>query len=394
MINPYWTDLLLLAEINIIFAISLNLVLGYNGQFSLGHAGFLAIGAYASGVATAAFGWPLWAGILLAIVLNLIAAVIIGYPCLRMRGDYLAIATLGFGEIIRIALVALPRQTFGGPTGMRNVHKLWDYFTIPPALNSPGNLLVAILAGALLVGICAWGLWSGISALSRWLAHRHAWPYYRWTLLGAVVLVALLRVKPLAAAFTERFQYDVAFSPAAQDNEKWAALVIYGLLLFFVVRVCWNYLGSIAGRNVVAIREDEIAASNLGVNVPWMKLQNFALSAAIAGIAGAMLAHTQELFRPVGFGFFRSVEVLLMVVLGGMGSLSGSLVGGLLITVLPEVLRFLGPWRLVIYSLLLILFMLFRSGGLLGSSELRLPRLRLPRLPRLAKEPGGSDAAG
>jgi branched-chain amino acid transport system permease protein len=96
----------------------------------------------------------------------------------------------------------------------------------------------------------------------------------------------------------------------------------------------------------------------------------------------------------VGFGFFRSVEVLLMVVLGGMGSLTGSLVGGLLITVLPEVLRFLGPWRLVIYSLLLILFMIFRPGGLLGSSELRLPRPRLPGIPRLAKDSGGGDAAG
>lgn len=391
MINPYWTDLLLLAEINIIFAISLNLVLGYNGQFSLGHAGFLAIGAYASGVATAAFGWPLWAGILLAIALNLLAAVIIGYPCLRMRGDYLAIATLGFGEIIRIALIALPRDTFGGPTGMRNVHKLWDYFSLPSWLNGPGNLLMVILAGLLFVAICGWGLWAGVCVASRWLERLRAWSYYRWTLAGAVVLVALWRLGPLSAAFTERFQFSAAFSQPAQENEKWAALVLYGLLLFAVLRVCTNYLGSIAGRNVVAIREDEVAASNLGVNVPWMKLQNFALSASLAGIAGAMLAHTQELFRPVGFGFFRSVEVLLMVVLGGMGSLTGSFIGGLLITVLPEVLRFLGPWRLVIYSLLLILFMIFKPSGLFGTGELRLPRFRNPRL---AKQAGGSDAAG
>lgn len=389
MINPYWTDLLLLAQINIIFAVSLNLVLGYNGQFSLGHAGFLAIGAYASGVATAAFGWPLWAGLLLAIGLNLLAAVIIGYPCLRMRGDYLAIATLGFGEIIRIALIALPRDTFGGPTGMRNVHKLWDYYSVPGWLNAPGNLLVVILAGILFSAVCAWGLWAALSALTRWLARLRPWPYYHWVLMGVIVSLVLSRLGPLSAAFAERFQFNAAFSQAAQENEKWTALVFYGLLLFLVLRVCINYLRSAAGRNVVAIREDEIAASNLGINVPWMKLQNFALSAALAGLAGAMLAHTQELFRPVGFGFFRSVEVLLMVVLGGMGSLTGSFIGGLLITVLPELLRFLGPWRLVIYSLLLILFMIFRPGGLFGSEELRLPRLKLPRP---ARQAGGSHA--
>ena len=117
MINPYWELVILLCMINVVFDISLNLILGYNGQFSLGHAGFIAVGAYASGVLTASYGLPLWVGLLGAVLLSIIAAVIIGYPCLRLRGDYLAIATLGFAEIIRIVLLALPEKTFGGPTG-------------------------------------------------------------------------------------------------------------------------------------------------------------------------------------------------------------------------------------------------------------------------------------
>jgi branched-chain amino acid transport system permease protein len=153
MIDGYWELNILLSLVNIIFAISLNLVLGYNGQFSLGHAGFLAIGAYASGVATASFDLPLWAGILCALVCSAISAVIIGYPSLRLRGDYLAIATLGFAEIIRIVILTLPASVFGGPTGMSNIHSIKDYLDTPGGLNGIGNLLFTALFALLFAGL-------------------------------------------------------------------------------------------------------------------------------------------------------------------------------------------------------------------------------------------------
>ncbi len=139
----------------------------------------------------------------------------------------------------------------------------------------------------------------------------------------------------------------------------------------------------------MAIREDEIAATNLGINCTWMKLQNFMLGCAFAGLAGALMAHTLTLFRPLDFNFFKSVDVLLMVVLGGMGSMTGSFLGATTITFLPEVLRFIGQWRMVIYSLVLILLMIFRPGGMMGSAELG----QLIKLKFLGRRKEGPDRA-
>ena len=147
---------------------------------------------------------------------------------------------------------------------------------------------------------------------------------------------------------------------------------------------------------MIAIRDDEIAATNLGVNCTWMKLQNFMFGCALAGLAGSMLAHTLPLFKPTDFNFFKSVDVLLMVVLGGMGSITGSFIGATIITFLLEALRFLGQWRLVFYSLILIMFMIFRPGGLMGTAELGslLRRKATDGLKRLGGDDDGNSATG
>jgi branched-chain amino acid transport system permease protein len=386
MINPYWELILLLSMINIIFALSLNLILGFNGQFALGHAGFLAVGAYTSGVLTSVLHWPLWASVLCSVVLTGVFAAAIGYPCLRLRGDYLAIATLGFAEIIRIVLIALPKDVFGGPTGMQRVRQLGDYLALPQAMNGVGNFVGAAVFALLAAALLVWAL----AALAGWLARA----VERWvpqagarTLgwIGAGLVCASLAApgRKFAAGI---FEFGNSFKKVSFASEQWVLFLIYGSLVLLALWLIRNYLASSAGRATIAIREDEIAAMNLGINVPWMKLQNFVFACSFAGLAGALYAHTVTLYRPQDFGFFRSVDVLLMVVLGGMGSLTGSVLGAVSVTFLPEVLRFLGQWRLVIYSLLLILLMLFRPGGLFGAYELT-DIVRLGR-PRTAKPAG------
>jgi ABC-type branched-subunit amino acid transport system permease subunit len=356
--------------VNIIFAISLNLVLGFNGQFSLGHAGFLAIGAYASGVATASFGLPLWAGILVALGCSAIAAVIIGYPSLRLRGDYLAIATLGFAEIIRIVILALPAKTFGGPTGMSNIHSIKDYVTTPESVNGLGNLVFTALFALLFAALMVFAVWTLANFLQTQIGRLLPWKGWRWAFLGLAAAGAIWRAAAIADFFTGKFRFSAAFSKAAIESNQWAAFLVFGLFVLATLWVSRNYLRSMQGRMAISIREDEVASMNLGVDIAWMKLQNFIFASMLAGLAGAMTAHTIPLIRPLGFGFFKSVEVLLMVVLGGMGSLTGSLIGGIVITILPEVLRFLDKWRMVIYSLSLVLLMLFRPGGLMGNQEI------------------------
>lgn len=402
MINPYWELVILLCLIHVICTISLNLILGYNGQFSLGHAGFIAVGAYASGVLTASFGWPLWAGIVAAMLLSTVAAVIIGYPCLRLRGDYLAIATLGFAEIIRIVLLALPQETFGGPTGMGNVRSLKDYFTLPASFNGAGNLLFTILFSLACVLLIIWGCWAFANFAQRTLARiLPRAGFVRWVVLALICAMLVWQGRTVGRFFISTFQYDQCFSPRASSSEQWVLFSFMALLLGGLTWIVRNYLNSLPGRNVVAIREDEIAATNLGVNCSWLKLQNFMFASALAGLGGALMAHTLSLFKPLDFNFFKSVDILLMVVLGGMGSLTGSYVGAVAITLLPEVLRFLGRWRMVIYSLALILLMLFRPGGLLGSTEIgtliqaQLSRGRAALAPRSKpRQPaaGGNDA--
>jgi branched-chain amino acid transport system permease protein len=264
----------------IILAISLNLINGICGQFSLGHAGFWAVGAYAG----AAFGVyaplpiPDFLNLFISCGVGFIAAafagLLIGVPCLRLRGDYLAIATLGFGEIIRILIMNM--DVVGGPRGFTNIPE-----------------------------------WSNIY-----------WVYF-WVLIIIVFTANLLR--------------------------------------------------GTHGRAIISIREDEIAAESMGIYTFKYKTLAFVIGAGFAGLAGSLFAHSQQFLHPNGFTFMWSVIILLMIILGGLGSITGSIIGAIVLTILPELLRFFGEtvsqWRMVIYSVLLISLMLMKPGGLFGKRE-------------------------
>jgi ABC-type branched-subunit amino acid transport system permease subunit len=254
---------------------------------------------------------------------------------------------------------------------MGNVHSFKDYINLPSSLNGIGNLIFTIFFSMTCVALLLWGCWAFATFVERALCKILARAgYARWVVLALLALALLIPARGIGKFFLGTFQFDECFSPRSYNSEQWALFLLFTLVLLFLTWIVRNYLNSLPGRNVVAIREDEIAATNLGVNCTWLKLQNFILASAMAGLGGALLAHTLSLFKPLDFNFFKSVDILLMVVLGGMGSITGSFVGAVSITLLPEVLRFLGRWRMVIYSLALILLMLFRPGGLLGNAEI------------------------
>ena len=291
-LNPYMFQVLILIGINIILAVSLNLVNGFTGQFSIGHAGFMAVGAYTSAMfsmgpgkamlaALAAAGLPVavtqGAVLLVALLLGgALAAVfgwVVGLPSLRLRGDYLAIVTLGFGEIIRVLILNI--DAVGGARGLPGIPHWADFF---------------------------------------------------WVFLGVAVVLALAR----------------------------------------------NLAHSTHGRALFAIRDDEIAAEALGVDTTRYKVTAFVLGAFFAGVAGGLFAHYLSYLNPSTFTFLKSIEVIAMVVLGGMGSLSGSVLAAIVLTLMPELLRPVKDYRMVIYSLLLIVLMITRPQGLLGTRELSL----------------------
>ena len=285
-LNAYQQQILFYIAINVMLAASLNLVNGFCGQFSLGHAGFMAVGAYTS--AMISLSWQPFSGVLqilnfplYAVAGGLVAAAagfVVGMPSLRLRGDYLAIVTLGFGEIIRVVLLNM--NVVGGARGLYGI---------------PGN--------------------------TDFLACFHAF--------------------------------------------FWAGTTV--LLL-------WRLVRSTYGRAFLSVREDEIAAECMGINTTRTKVMAFVISSFFAGSAGSIFAHTTNSLNPASFQFVKSVDVVIMVVLGGMGSLTGSIVGAVLVTILPEALRPLQEYtgvdlRMVIYSLALILMMILRPSGLLGSRE-------------------------
>jgi branched-chain amino acid transport system permease protein len=303
--NGYVQLIMLYVCINTILALSLNLVNGFTGQFSIGHAGFMAVGAYVSaflsmkpvvfGVSLtflpdeiAYLNYPLFA--LAGGAVAALAGYLVGLPSLRLRGDYLAIVTLGFGEIIRVIL--LNTQAVGGARGM---------FGIP----SPKAIDL------------------GFATLS---------PFY---------------VNYLMAIF-------------------WTV---------FTFMFLWRLAHSMHGRAFLSIREDEIAAEAMGINTTQTKIQAFVISSFFAGIAGALFAHSTHYLNPSTFTFTKSVDAIIMVVLGGMGSLTGSVFAAIVVTIIPEfVLRPLQDLtgidlRMVIYSLALILFMITRPSGIFGKNE-------------------------
>ncbi|MEO6186687.1 MAG: branched-chain amino acid ABC transporter permease [Steroidobacteraceae bacterium] len=275
--DPYFLDVAVSCGINITLAVSLNLINGYTGQFSLGHAGFMGVGAYVAAMLTTAASatllpllggqqWLLFAVALLAGGLGAaLAGFIVGVPSLRLKGDYLAIVTLGFGEIIRVVLQNI--DAVGGPRG--------------------------------LIGIPAYA-----------------------NLLWAFGL---------------------------------AAIAVY---------VVWTMVNSTYGRGFIAVADDEIAAEAMGINTTRYKITAFLVGAFFAGLAGGVYAHFKQYIAPQGFGFDRSIEIVVMVILGGMGNTTGVIAAAILLTVLGEWLRQFGDFRMILYSLLIIVLMILRPQGL------------------------------
>lgn len=276
IIGAFWQLNIVLICINIILAVSLNLINGFTGQFSIGHAGFMAVGAYLSAVLTVKMQLPFLVAIFGGAVAAGILGFIIGLPTLRLKGDYLAIATLGLGEIIRITILNIPYV--GGASG---------FMGIP----------------------------------------RHT--TFTWVFLFAV----------------------------------------------FTIFVIKNFINSTHGRACISIRENEIAAEAMGVDTTKYKVLAFTLGAAFAGVAGALFSHYFYIAHPASFTFMRSFDLLTMVVLGGLGSISGSITAAILLTFVSAALAGYPEWRMVIYSLMLIILMLYRPQGLFGNKELSLKML-------------------
>ena len=271
--NAYYLNIIVATSINIILALSLNLVTGYTGQLSLGHAAFMSIGAFTSGILMVNAGMHFLPAIILGAVIAGFFGLLIGMPTLRLRGDYLAIATLGFGEIIRVVFLDL--EITGGTMGLRGIPR-----------QSQEMILIVMIAGVL---IC----------------------------LASMVRLTRSRV----------------------------------------------------GRALIAIREDEIAAEAMGVNTTRYKVVAFAVSALFAGLAGGFYAIFYRYINPASFGFLRSIEILCMVVLGGMGSHLGAIVGASTLTIIPEVLRAASEYRQIFYGMLLVVMMIVRPQGLISTSS-------------------------
>lgn len=275
----YPFDITIRIGIAIILAVSLNLINGITGQFSLGHAGFMAIGAYTCGI-IARHGLPQGAGLpativgllLLGGLLAAVAGLVVGIPTLRLRGDYLAIATLGFGQIITVVIdntEHLGSYNCGGAAGLHDIPVLTNFF---------------------------------------------------WTFGACVICIVTI----------------------------------------------WRMVHCVKGRAFLAVREDEIAAGAVGIDPTRVKVTAFVVGAFFAGVAGGLYAMWEGNLAPDSFNFVKSIEIVVMVVLGGSGSITGSIVAAALLTYLPEQLRFFDEWRLVIYALLLIVMMLVRPQGLWG----------------------------
>lgn len=296
VIPTYYAKVITLIGINIILAVSLNIATGYLGQLPLGHAGFMAVGAYASAIfltRTAipeGIAYPF--GILIGGIVAAIFGIIIGLPALRLKGDYLAIITLGFGEIIRVVLLNIDsvlgfKLTYGAAS-LKNIPKCTTFFST-----------------FLCVGIVCF-------VIHTMMKSRH-------------------------------------------------------------------------GRAILSVRENEIAAESCGINLTYYKTLGFTVSAFFAGVAGALYASYLGILNPSGFGFMKSIEILVMVVLGGMGSMLGSVVSATVLTAVPEILRAFSDYRMIAYSLLLIIVMIFKPSGLFGQYDFSLSRL-IEKLFRPAKK--------
>jgi branched-chain amino acid transport system permease protein len=269
--NEYILGILTLAGINLMTVLGLSLLTGFTGLFSFGHAGFMAIGGYAAAMMTVKFHWPFIPALLVGGLAAALVSAALGKVTLNLKGDYFCIATLGFGEAIRLILDNV--QYFGGARG-----------------------------------------WPGIPNYTNF-----------WNVLG-INIVAVI--------------------------------------------VLANLIRSRHGRNMIAVREEELASQIVGIDVFKYKLISLVISAGYAGIAGGLMAHYMTFLQPKMFSLAKSTELTIIVIFGGLGSISGSVLGALVLTSLPEILRAFSQWRLVFYGLAVIFIMISRPEGLMGGYEL------------------------
>lgn len=269
-IDPYMLQIFVNVGIAIVLALGLNVITGLTGQLSLGHAAFMSIGAFTSAMVTIKTGLPFVANLAVTGVVTAIVAAMIGFPILRLTGDYLAICTLGFAEIVKVFFLNF--EPTNKALGL----------TVPPAK----------------------------TAIPM--------PIYVW-------VVAILAIILVTFVQSSRF-----------------------------------------GRALKAIREDEIAADAMGINTARYKIQAFALGSFLAGVGGGLYAHFLSYINPSDFGFLKSVDILAMVVLGGLGSVPGAVIGSSILASAPEFLRFMSQYRMLVYGALLVFLMVFRPNGLLG----------------------------
>ncbi len=281
ILNTYYIQLIILVGINIVMTVSLGMVNGFTGQFSIGHAGFMAVGAYTSAMITTVWlhastanpwvGYPIFiVAVLAGGLLAAGAGYLVGAPSLRLKGDYLAIVTLSANELIHAVLNAT--EAVGGPRGLGGIPKFTTLEVV---------------------------------------------------FVFAIVSVVLMR----------------------------------------------NYLFSSHGRSMKAVRDSEIAAESTGINTTKQKVFVFVFSAFFAGVSGGVFAHLLQFIDPSSFTFVKSLEYLIYLYVGGATSISGAMVGAAIFTLLPELLRSLQSWRMVIYPLILILTMIFRTEGVMGLKE-------------------------
>ncbi|MDI6852375.1 MAG: branched-chain amino acid ABC transporter permease [Deltaproteobacteria bacterium] len=282
--TAYILHLAIMAGIYIILTISLNLIIGYAGQVSLGHAAFYGIGAYVSTLAALNWGLPFPVALVLAILLAGACGLALGLPTLRLKEDYLAIVTLGFGVIVDLILLNL--DITGGPDGIGGI----------PA-----------------------PVFFGVS----------------------------FRAKPLY-------------------------LILVGLMVLFTLVLTLRLVHSYHGRALRAIRDHEVTAQVMGVNTPAYKIAVFTLAAGLAGLAGSLYAHYISFINPETFGLHTSILVLSMVILGGMGSIVGSLLGAVTLTVVPELFRRFHDYQDLAYGALLVALLIWRPQGLLGGGKMSL----------------------
>jgi branched-chain amino acid transport system permease protein len=269
-IDPYFLQILVNIGIGITLALGLNIITGLTGQLSLGHAAFMSVGAFTGALLTLKTGAPFYLNLLLSGLMTSAVAALIGWPILRLTGDYLAICTLGFAEIVKVVFLNL--EITNKALGL----------TVP--------------------------------------APRSALP-----MPVIVLMVVILTI--VASAFIQNSRF---------------------------------------GRALKAIRDDEIAAESMGINIARYKVQSFAVSAFMAGVGGCLYAHFLGYINPSDFGFLKSVDMLSMIVLGGLGSIPGAVLGASILSAAPEFLRFMSQYRMLVYGALLVFLMVFRPNGLLG----------------------------